>query len=53
LAQTAVAQYSLVSYDAPKALFYFLHNDDFTVQVRNSVGQWKGLYEYRVQVDVG
>lgn len=50
--QVAFAQDSLVTYDVPKALFYSMHNDDFTVQVRNPGGQWKDLYEYRVQVDM-
>lgn len=46
------AQDGLVTYDVPKALFYSKHNDDFTVQVRNPGGQWKDLYEYKVQVDL-
>jgi hypothetical protein len=52
LEHTAFAQDSLVTYDVPKALFYSMHNDDFTVQVRKPGGQWKDLYEYRVQVDM-
>lgn len=51
-AGTGFAQDSLVTYDVPKALFYSMHNDDFTVQVRNPGGQWMDLYEYNVQVDM-
>lgn len=49
---TALAQDSLVIYDVPRALFYSMHNDDFTVQVRNPGEQWKDLYEYNVKVDM-
>ncbi|MDN3670443.1 glycosyl hydrolase family 28 protein [Echinicola jeungdonensis] len=48
----ASAQDSLVTYDVPKALFYSMHNDDFTVQVRNPGGQWIDIYEYKVKVDM-
>ncbi|MGS2764720.1 glycosyl hydrolase family 28 protein [Sinomicrobium sp. M5D2P9] len=51
-AGTGFAQDSLVTYDVPKALFYTMHNDDFTVQVRNPGGPWMDLYEYKVQVDM-
>ncbi|MFD2034767.1 glycosyl hydrolase family 28 protein [Belliella marina] len=43
---------SLVVYEVPKALFYSMHNDDFTVQVRNPGGRWESLYEYNVKVDM-
>lgn len=28
------------------------HNDDYTVKVRTIGGEWRNLYEYRVQVDM-
>ena len=28
------------------------HNDDYTVRVRTQGGEWKDLYEYKVQVDM-
>ncbi len=48
----AFAQDSLVTYDVPKTLFYSMHNDDFTVQVRTPGERWKDLYEYNVKVDM-
>ncbi|UAL12350.1 glycosyl hydrolase family 28 protein [Caulobacter segnis] len=38
-------------YPVPPALLYSAHNDDFTVRVRTPGGEWRDLYEYRVQVD--
>ncbi|MGR4866602.1 glycosyl hydrolase family 28 protein [Caulobacter sp. LARHSG274] len=35
----------------PKSLLYSAHNDDFTVRVRKPGGEWRDLYEYRVQID--
>ncbi|UGU18179.1 glycoside hydrolase family 28 protein [Sinomicrobium kalidii] len=52
MAGTGFAQDSLVTYDVPRKLFYSMHNDDFTVQIRNPGGQWMDLYEYKVQVDM-
>jgi hypothetical protein len=42
---------ALRTYPAPPQLLYTAHNDDFTVRVRQPGGEWKDLYEYRVQVD--
>jgi len=42
---------TLRTFEAPAALTYTAHNDDFTVRVRTPGGQWKDLYEYRIQVD--
>lgn len=42
----------LRTYDAPHALLYSNHNDDFTVQVREPGGEWKDLYEWNVTVDL-
>ncbi|HZL11146.1 MAG TPA: glycosyl hydrolase family 28 protein [Prolixibacteraceae bacterium] len=42
----------LITYDAPGALKYSAHNDDFTVQVRKPGGEWLDLFEYIVQVDL-
>src|SRR5690554_476181 len=47
----AVAQ-KLVTYEAPGGLKYSAHNDDFTVKVRNPGGEWKDLFEYKVEVDL-
>ena len=48
---TAQAQ-ELVTYEIPKEMFYSAHNDDFTVKVRIPGGEWKDLYEYKVEVDM-
>ena len=42
---------TLRTYPVPPALLYSAHNDDFTVRVRTPGGEWRDLYEYRVQVD--
>lgn len=43
----------VVSYPVPRELYYAMHNDEFTVQVR-PVGEkiWTDLYEYKVKVDM-
>lgn len=41
----------LVVYPAPKAAPDSMHNDDYTVKVRQPGGQWQNLYEYNVKVD--
>jgi hypothetical protein len=41
----------LRTYPVPAALIYTAHNDDYTVRVRAPGGEWKDLYEYRIQVD--
>ncbi|MFT4251930.1 MAG: glycosyl hydrolase family 28 protein [Caulobacter sp.] len=41
----------LRTYPVPPQLMYTAHNDDFTVRVREPGGEWRDLYEYRVQVD--
>lgn len=51
LAVTVRAQ-ELVTYEIPKEMFYSAHNDDFTVKVRIPGGEWKDLYEYKVEVDM-
>ncbi|MFT3738096.1 MAG: glycosyl hydrolase family 28 protein [Breznakibacter sp.] len=48
----AIQPQTLITYDAPGGLKYSAHNDDFTVQVRLSGGEWKDLFEYNVQVDM-
>ncbi|SHM50029.1 Glycosyl hydrolases family 28 [Chitinophaga jiangningensis] len=48
---TAKAQ-QLVTYPAPKAVVYGMHNDDYTVKVRQQGGEWQDLYEYNVKVDL-
>ncbi len=35
----------------PAGLVYPMHNDDFTVWVRTSGGDWQDLFEYKVLVD--
>jgi hypothetical protein len=42
---------TLRTYPVPSALLYSAHNDDFTVRVRTPGGEWRDLYEYRLQVD--
>ncbi len=42
----------LVTYEAPGGFKYSAHNDDFTVRVRKPGGDWKDLFEYKVQVDL-
>jgi hypothetical protein len=42
---------TLRTYPVPAALLYSAHNDDFTVRVRTPGGEWRDVYEYRVQVD--
>jgi hypothetical protein len=42
---------TLLTYPTPPQLMYSAHNDDFTVRVRAPGGEWRDLYEYRVQVD--
>jgi hypothetical protein len=50
MAQAAGAE-TLLTYPVPQGLMYTAHNDDFTVRVRTPGGEWRDLYEYRVQVD--
>lgn len=42
----------LILYDVPKEALYTHHNDDFTVRVRVSGGEWRDVYEYEVKVDL-
>lgn len=42
----------LITYPAPKAVVYSMHNDDYTVKVRKPGGEWQDLYEYNVKVDL-
>ena len=42
----------LVTYPAPKAVIYSMHNDNYTVRVRKPGGTWQDLYEYKVKVDM-
>lgn len=42
----------LIIYDIPQKALYTHHNDDFTVRVRVPGGEWRDLYEYKVQVDL-
>ena len=48
---TAGAQ-TLTTHPVPKGIYYAMHNDDFTVQVRLPGGQWQDLYEYKVKVNM-
>ncbi len=43
----------VVTHPVPRELYYGMHNDDYTVQVRK-VGdsEWTDLYEYNVKVDM-
>jgi hypothetical protein len=51
LAQGLQAQ-QLVTYPAPKAAIYSMHNDDYTVRVRKPGGAWQDLFEYNVKVNM-
>ena len=42
----------LVTYPAPAAVVYNMHNDDYTVRVREPGGDWQDLFEYKVKVDL-
>lgn len=42
----------LITYSAPKAVIYSMHNDDYTVRVRKPGGIWHDLFEYKVKVDM-
>jgi hypothetical protein len=42
----------IVIYPVPQQLYDAMHNDDFTVQVREPDGVWQDLYEYKVKVDM-
>ena len=42
----------LITYPAPQAVIYSMHNDDYTVRVRKPGGEWQDLYEYNVKVDM-
>ncbi|PZR24204.1 MAG: glycoside hydrolase [Citrobacter freundii] len=42
----------LITYPAPQAVVYSMHNDDYTVKVRKPGGEWQDLYEYNVKVDL-
>ncbi|NKJ45123.1 hypothetical protein [Novosphingobium sp. SG720] len=47
----APADNVLRTYQVPQELLYKVHNDDFTVRVRQPGGAWHDLYEYAIQVD--
>lgn len=47
----ATAQ-QLITYPAPQAVQYSMHNDDYTVRVRKPGGKWQDVYEYKVKVDL-
>lgn len=51
IASKALSQ-ELITYEIPNQYKYSMHNDDFTVLVRVPGGEWKDLYEYRVEVDM-
>ncbi|MDR6340935.1 hypothetical protein HNQ91_004008 [Filimonas zeae] len=42
----------LVTWPAPAAVIYSMHNDDYTVRVRKPGGKWQDLFEYKVKVDL-
>lgn len=48
----AMQAQELMTYEVPKEMFYSAHNDDFTVKVRVPGGEWRDLYEYKVEVDM-
>src|SRR5688572_3797725 len=42
----------LITYPAPKAVIYSMHNDDYTVRVRKPGGEWQDVVECKVKVDM-
>jgi hypothetical protein len=48
----SVPAQELVTYPAPQAVLYSMHNDDYTVRVRKPGGIWQDLFEYIVKVDM-
>src|SRR5688572_30939266 len=46
-----VSAQQLITYPAPQAVGYSMHNDDYTVRVRKPGGKWQDLFEYNVKVD--
>jgi hypothetical protein len=51
-AQAAEQGEALVVYPVPPGgLLYSMHNDTFTVRVRQPGGPWRDLYEYNVKID--
>ena len=42
----------IIIHPVPKGIYYGMHNDDFTVRVREIGGEWQDLYEYKVMVDM-
>src|SRR5688500_2224183 len=42
----------LITYPPPQAVVYSMHNDDYTVKVRQPGGEWQDLFEYNVKVDM-
>lgn len=49
---TMLQAQELITYEVPGGMFYSAHNDDFKVKVRTPGGEWKDLYEYKVDVDM-
>lgn len=49
---TNIFSQSLVTYPVPQAVVYSMHNDDYTVRVKEPGKQWQDLYEYNVKVDM-
>ena len=42
----------IIIHPVPKGIYYGMHNDDFTVRVREIGGEWQDLYEYKAMVDM-
>ena len=49
---TAQSAKGLVIHPVPNGILYSQHNDDYTVRVRQPGGEWRDLFEYKVQVDL-
>jgi hypothetical protein len=52
LISTQLQAQQLVTYPPPAGVVYSMHNDDFTVCVREPGKQWQDLFEYNVKVDM-
>lgn len=42
----------IITHPVPQGIYYAMHNDDYTVRVREIGGTWVDLYEYKVKVDM-
>lgn len=51
-APTETTPTRIITHPIPQGIYYAMHNDDYTVRVREIGGTWVDLYEYKVKVDM-